>query len=208
MIYGISWSVYFFPCQMLDRIFITEHSYLKATLSQDIIQFLESGYFFHEMLEDIFQQNPAILKPLSYMTLNSPGCSEDRLPVWPNPFMPERISSLMTCPLSFWGLCANLLTYAIYMQLRMRFTNSWWAHDWNLIDSFCFNCDFDDSIRSQFCTCHNSWAVVACAKLWTDLIVIFLVRATLIFFFTNFFVINHLWNGFLDLWECWGWGVR
>ena len=23
-------------------------------------------------------------------------------------------------------------------------------------------------IRSQLCTCHNSWAVVACAKLWAD----------------------------------------
>ena len=25
---------------------------------------------------------------------------------------------------------------------------------------------FNDSIRSQFCTCHDSWAVMTCAKLW------------------------------------------
>ena len=119
----------FFP--MWDaRSYFSEQNTLKATLPQDIIQFLESGYFFYEMLEDIFQQNPPILKPLSYKTLNSPGCSQDRLSVWPNPFMLESISSLMTCPLSFLGLCANLLTYVIYMQLRIHFTNSWWAYDW------------------------------------------------------------------------------
>ena len=28
-----------------------------------------------------------------------------------------------------------------------------------------------DQTRSQFCTCHDSWAVVACAKLWSDWII-------------------------------------
>ena len=26
----------------------------------------------------------------------------------------------------------------------------------------------NDPIKSQFCTCHDSWAVVTCANLWTD----------------------------------------
>ena len=32
--------------------------------------------------------------------------------------------------------------------------------------------------RSQCCTCHDSWAVVACAKLWPHLTIIFHVRVT------------------------------
>ena len=32
--------------------------------------------------------------------------------------------------------------------------------------------DFSDPARSQICTCHDSWAVVACAKLWPDWIII------------------------------------
>ena len=41
---------------------------------------------------------------------------------------------------------------------------------------FCFNHDSHNPVRSQICTCHDSWAVVACAKLWPDLIIIFHVR--------------------------------
>ena len=29
----------------------------------------------------------------------------------------------------------------------------------------------NDPIRSQFCTCHDSWAVMACAKLWPDCVI-------------------------------------
>ena len=35
-----------------------------------------------------------------------------------------------------------------------------------------------DAIRPQICTCHDSWAVVACAKLWPEWIIIFDVRST------------------------------
>ena len=37
---------------------------------------------------------------------------------------------------------------------------------------------YNDPIRSQFCTCHDSWAVVACAKLWPYWILMFHVRIT------------------------------
>ena len=40
---------------------------------------------------------------------------------------------------------------------------------------------FDNSIRSQFCICHDSWAVVAYAKLRLDWIVIFYKRGGCIF---------------------------
>ena len=46
---------------------------------------------------------------------------------------------------------------------------------------FCYNFDFDKSIRSQICTCSDNWAVMICANLWPDLIIVFHVRATQIF---------------------------
>ena len=33
---------------------------------------------------------------------------------------------------------------------------------------FCCNHYSDDAIRPWFCSCHDSWAVVACAKSWSD----------------------------------------
>ena len=39
----------------------------------------------------------------------------------------------------------------------------------------------DDAIRSQFCTCHDSWAAVTYAKLLSDWIIIVSIRATCIF---------------------------
>ena len=34
--------------------------------------------------------------------------------------------------------------------------------------SYCPYLKNNDPIRSQFCTCHDSWAVVTCANLWPD----------------------------------------
>ena len=51
---------------------------------------------------------------------------------------------------------------------------------------FLPQCRFKYPIRSQFCTCHDSWAVMTCAKLLPELIIIFHIRATNIF---NKFVI-------------------
>ena len=38
--------------------------------------------------------------------------------------------------------------------------------------SFCSNCNFDDTTRSQFFTYHNRWTVVVCPKLYPDLFMI------------------------------------
>ena len=43
------------------------------------------------------------------------------------------------------------------------------------------NFDSNDPIRSQFCTYHDSSAVMACAKLWLDWIIMFHARTTCIF---------------------------
>ena len=53
-----------------------------------------------------------------------------------------------------------------------------WVHDWN---SLCFNYELDDPIRSQICACHDSWAVMTCAKLWSDWIIIIHVTGTWMF---------------------------
>ena len=47
-------------------------------------------------------------------------------------------------------------------------TNVLWAPDPNLNIACCSYMKNDDAIRSQLCTCHDSWAVMTCANLWPD----------------------------------------
>ena len=54
-----------------------------------------------------------------------------------------------------------------------QFTNGLYAYSLNLYSN--------DSVRSQFCTCHDSSAVMTCAKLGPDQIMIFQVKVTWIF---------------------------
>ena len=59
------------------------------------------------------------------------------------------------------------------------FTFNLCSHNWNCVkNSMCSYLDSVVSIRSQFCTCHDSSSVMACAKLWPDLVIIFHIRAT------------------------------
>ena len=58
--------------------------------------------------------------------------------------------------------------------------------------------DFNDPISSQFCTCHDSSAVMACEKLWSDLVILSHIKATHIFCKKlHHELINPLWNGSL-----------
>ena len=47
------------------------------------------------------------------------------------------------------------------------------GHNYEMVDervcSFCSSFVSNDAIRSKISTCHDSWAVVACAKLWPNL---------------------------------------
>ena len=71
-----------------------------------------------------------------------------------------------------------------------------WAHSWNLRNIyFIYIGILMTQIMSRSCTCHDSSAVVACAKLWPDLVIIFQVRATRNFTRLNHGLINPLWNG-------------
>ena len=53
------------------------------------------------------------------------------------------------------------------------------AHNWNLIKvPLAAVIILISQVRLQICTCHNSSAVVTCANLWSDLVIIFYVRTT------------------------------
>ena len=68
-------------------------------------------------------------------------------------------------------------------SMMTHLTKGLWFHYWNLtkiLFALNFNCNVP--IWSQFCTCHDSSAVMTCAKLWPDWI-IFKAKATFIFFY-------------------------
>ena len=59
----------------------------------------------------------------------------------------------------------------------------------------------DDQIRSRFCTCHDSSAVVTCAKLWPDLVNRIMIKAKANFSRFNYELINPLWKGPPKFWK-------
>ena len=72
--------------------------------------------------------------------------------------------------------------YWLTMHPGTHFMKGLWAQDWNLMkSSLCCNFDCNGLNRSQICTCHDSAAVVACAKLWPDLMIMCYVTAACIF---------------------------
>ena len=55
-------------------------------------------------------------------------------------------------------------------------------HDWKFCENhFCSNSYSNDPTRWQFCTCHNSWAIMGLTILWLDQIIFCYVRAVHIF---------------------------
>ena len=54
--------------------------------------------------------------------------------------------------------------------------------------------------KSHFRTCHDSWAVVACAKLCPDWSIIVHVRARVVLRDLYYVLINHLWSGSMNCW--------
>ena len=71
-----------------------------------------------------------------------------------------------------------LVYWCIYASLSLNeLTNGLWAHNWNLVELFF--CLYIESypIMPEFSTCHDSWAVMTCAKFGHDWITIFHVTA-------------------------------
>ena len=113
--------------------------------------------------------------------------------------------SLCVCVCIFSGIYCICLCLCVCVQLASS-TRHWTRQGHNQGTShklftsslfksreYSFGYEFNsiDLIRSQFCTCHDSWAVVACAKLWTDLIIIF--HVIVIYIFTRLGLWAHKW---------------
>ena len=87
--------------------------------------------------------------------------------------------------LRFWQSAMQCDQPSIWHQgpISQQFMSSFLkSHKSSFYSNFNSN---NGNIRSQICTCHDSRAVVTCAKLWPDWIIIFYVR-TLCIFFTSF----------------------
>ena len=54
-----------------------------------------------------------------------------------------------------------------------HFRNCWSGKNWNIIKKKTFRSNFvcNSSVRSQFCTWHDSWAFVPCAKWWSNIVI-------------------------------------
>ena len=66
--------------------------------------------------------------------------------------------------------------------------------NWNHLIIFC-NYGSNDPVRSQFCTCHDSSAVMACAQLWPNQFIICRTRRAAIFFQDfDYELIELLWD--------------
>ena len=79
--------------------------------------------------------------------------------------------------LGWWHLFALYTT----RKTGAPFAISQWAHNPNLVKNIC--CSYmnnNEQIRSEICTCHDSWAVMTCAVFWPDWIIEVEMRAKLI----------------------------
>ena len=75
------------------------------------------------------------------------------------------------------------------------FTKSLWAHNSNFINIYvAFMWKIIMRSGHKFCTCHDSWAVMACVILWTDHIMRIKIREKFIFIYD---LINDLWDGWM-----------
>ena len=73
-------------------------------------------------------------------------------------------------PLAYNGMHATMMEgFVGSFNHQAPISQTWLKFCENLFPS---DFDFDDPIRPQCCTCHDSWAVVACAKLWPDQMII------------------------------------
>ena len=71
--------------------------------------------------------------------------------------------------------------YSISLWAETHFTSSLWVQNPNLVNiPVALTWINDNQISPWCCTCHDSWAVVACAKLWPDYIIWIKSRAKLI----------------------------
>ena len=78
------------------------------------------------------------------------------------------------------------------------------AANLNLMKNVCCSNikNINDPSRPQSYTCHDSWAVVTCAKLWPDWMIKIKTRAKRISQNISYELIDSFWNGFLVAIAC------
>ena len=76
------------------------------------------------------------------------------------------------------GMLAIFSAPSCYFIIEHGFSDPVHEKKKSFENSLCCNYDSNDQIRSQSCPCHNSWAVVTCAKFWPDLLIVFHAQAT------------------------------
>ena len=88
---------------------------------------------------------------------------------------------------------------SLYMETTvMGLRDTFWLRSlWlkSCENSLCSDIDSNHPIMTQFRTCHDSWAVVACAKLWHGQSIVAHVQITLVLQNMDHEFINSLWNG-------------
>ena len=67
-------------------------------------------------------------------------------------------------------VCCDMTNLRYYFQSQGTISQN--VNECVVGKSFWFDFLSNHQVRSQFCTCNNSWAVVVCAKLWPDIIII------------------------------------
>ena len=78
--------------------------------------------------------------------------------------------------LTMWGWLSstgknswNISSSCVGFQRFIHFISSLWPHIPNHRKKICCSyARYNEPIISKFCTCHDCWAVMACAKSWSD----------------------------------------
>ena len=84
-----------------------------------------------------------------------------------------------------WGCWGGSIVWIVWETPRDPFDKKFISSQLEFLNnSLVYDSDFDNPIRSQICTCHDSSAVVTCAKLWPDWMINLTVWTT--WFFTRF----------------------
>ena len=80
-------------------------------------------------------------------------------------------------PRGYWVKAVQLQQLSMYI-VSTNFTKLLWFHNPNL-GNICAAIiwKYWDQIRSQFCTCHDSWAVVTCANMCPECVVKIVIKA-------------------------------
>ena len=95
----------------------------------------------------------------------------DQNRLWPSHFAASKMKPHSATNSILWEYDNDNCRVVSCTEQKTHFTKVLRAHDPNLVKFMWLSLQNNDQTRSQFCTCHDSWAVVTCANLWPGWIV-------------------------------------